>query len=579
MNSGRGAEDQTKALNDSLEKQKNLTDSLAQSFESLADSIAQSAMSAESFSGKQLDKQLADIKKQQQELREEELYRLSPDVNSARASQNVADKKIKAATTEADMLAAQGEMSRAKADEERAKSEVRARATQGVGSPEAISAIVSSFRSEAARVAMLERHALGGGGDVPTAADITQEFAIAARMADKFLADNAGAGGDAAVLRRRMAEVGDKDTQFVSLSRALALVELPLKASADEIAVAVSRASSEAASKIKEAQDQVAEAIKAGAPGAAMFGVTLGKTAESLVSAQDKIIAAVNETDPSRRRPMVDAAKRDVEVITQTIDQQLAASRGMMFGGLGVKGGKGGQLTGLRRVEGAGSVLAALEGSEEFGGRGGASAAALRGLIAREVAARSDFGRSMTFGNDAQRGQAALRLEQAQEQLQRFTDGLPEQIKSASDAVKAATKQSGRDEKNRAEMLERGRDLLISPKNRAIASFRKDLEAATLAAGGPGGAGVAEFVKANLAEAAPMVAQMANERAAAISPPYYSALQASDTSTMEGQRELNRLLRGEDASKDKNLDELKTQSDLLRDLIAIAKQNGIIVDL
>ena len=80
-------------------------------------------------------------------------------------------------------------------------------------------------------------------------------------------------------------------------------------------------------------------------------------------------------------------------------------------------------------------------------------------------------------------------------------------------------------------------------------------------------------------EAAPAIAQMNAERAAAINPPYFSALQASDTSTSDGQRELNRLLRGEDASKDKNLDELKTQSDLLRDLIVIARQQGIVVDL
>jgi hypothetical protein len=376
-----------------------------------------------------------------------------------------------------------------------------------------------------------------------------------------------------------MAEVGDKDTQFVGLSRALAIAELPLKASADEVAVAVSRASSEAASKIKEAQDQVAEAIKAGAPGAAMFGVTLNKTAESLVSAQDKIIEAVNETDPSKRRPMVDAAKRDVEAISQTIDQQLAASRDMMFGGLGVKGGRGGQLSGLRRVEGAGSALAALEGSAEFGGRGGAQATALRGLIAKETATRADLARSMTFGNAGQKMQAAFNLEQAQEQLRKFTDGLPEEIKAAGDAVKMAARQSGKDEKSRAEMIERGRDLLASPNSKTVAAFRKDLEAATMAAGGPGGAGVAEFVKNRIMEAAPAIAQMNAERAAAINPPYFSALQASDTSTMDGQRELNRLLRGEDASKDKNLDELKTQSELLRDLIAIAKQNGIIVDL
>ena len=579
INGGKAAEDQTKALNDSLEKQKTLTDSLAQSFEALADSIAQSSMSAESFAGKQLDKQLDAIKKQQRDLREEELYRLSPGVNAARASQNLADKNIKAATTEAEMLAAQGDMSRAKAAEETAKSAVRARAAQGVGSPEAVNAIASSFRAEAARAAMLERQAGGGGGEVPTLADVNQEILAASRLADRFIDANAGAGGDAGILKKRMSEVGDRDTQFVALSRALAIVELPLKESADSIAVAVSRASSEAASKVKEAQDQVAEAIKSGAPGAAMFGVTLNKTAEALASAQDKIVAAVNETDPNRRQAMVDAARKEVGAISQTIDQQLAATRGMMFDGLGVKGGRGGQLSGIRRVEGAGGALSALEGSAEFGGRGGAQATALRGLIAREAAMRADLARAMTFGSGGQKMQAALNLEQAQEQLRRFTDGLPEEIKAAGDAVKVAARQSGKDERSRAEMIERGRDLLASPKSKTVAAFRKDLEAATMAAGGPGGAGVAEFVKNRLMEAAPAIAQMNAERAAAINPPYFSALQASDTATSDGQRELNRLLRGEDASKDKNLDELKTQSELIRELITVAKQHGVVVEL
>ena len=251
----------------------------------------------------------------------------------------------------------------------------------------------------------------------------------------------------------------------------------------------------------------------------------------------------------------------------------------MMFGGLGVKGGRGGQLSGLRRVEGAGGALAALEGSAEFGGRGGAQATALRGLIAKEAATRADLARSMTFGNGGQKMQAAFNLEQAQEQLRRFTDGLPEEIKAAGDAVKVAARQSGKDERSRAEMIERGRDLLASPKSKTVAAFRKDLEAATMAAGGPGGAGVAEFVKNRLMEAAPAIAQMNAERAAAINPPYFSALQASDTSTSDGQRELNRLLRGEDASKDKNLDELKTQSELIRELITVAKQHGVVVEL
>ena len=586
INHGRTSEDQTKALNDALDKQRNLVDELAKSFDSLADSIAQSALSSEAFSGRQLDKQLDDIRKKQKEAREESLYQLSPGVNAARASKNVAEKAIKAATTEADMLAAQRAMAKATSEEERQKAAVRARAAGGVSSAETMSSLVESFRAQAAEVYAKQVAAAGGGGDeTATLADVTQELAIAARLAEDWLKMNAEAnkGGDAAALRNRAAELskagGNNDLALANLQRTIEILELPVKASADDIAAAVSRASSEAASKIREAQDKVAEAIASGAPGAAVFSVELNKTADALTSAQDKLVSAFKESDPALRSAMVEEARANVGGIVQTIDRQLAASRDFMFGGLGVKGGKGGQLSAIRRVEGAGSILAALEGSEEFGGRGGAAAANLRALLGGEQAARSDLSRAMTFGNGNQRMQAALRLEQVQDQLQRFTDGLPEQIKAAGDAVKAASKQAGKDEKTRAEILERGRDLLISPRQRTIASFRKDLEAATFAAGGPGGAGVAEFVKSKLLEAAPGLAQMEQERAMSLAPPYFQALQASDATSMEGQKELNRLLRGEDASKDKNLDELKTQSELLRDLIAIARQQGVVVDL
>jgi len=584
INSGRSAEDQTKALNDSLEKQKSLTDSLAQSFESLADSIAQSSMSAESFSGKQLDKQLSEIKNQQKDLREEELYRLSPDVNAARASQNLADNEIKKATTEAAMLAAQNRMTQAKSDEDRAKAGVRARASAGLSNPEIVSAIAQSFRPEAKFSASRNFEA---GGDIFSPEAIN---AAAARLAERFLDQAASTGQSGAdVLAARSLELskrgrsgsaiaGDQEA-MVSLQRSIEILKLPVKEGADNLAVSVSRASSEAASRIKEAQDRVAEAIQAGTPGAAEFSVALSKTADALALAQGKIMKAAAESDPAARAALINSAKQEVAAISGEASRQLAASRGMMFDGLGVKGGKGGQLSGLRRVEGAGGALAALEGSAEFGGRGGAQATALRGLIAKEVTTRADLARAMTFGSGGQKMQAAFNLEQAQEQLRRFTDGLPEEIKAAGDAVKMAARQSGKDEKSRAEIMERGRDLLASPKSKTVAAFRKDLEAATMAAGGPGGAGVAEFVKNRLMEAAPAIAQMNAERAAAINPPYFSALQSSDTSTMDGQRELNRLLRGDDASKDKNLDELKTQSDLIRELIAVAKQQGIVVEL
>jgi len=587
MNSGRAAEDQTKALNDSLQTQKNAVERLADSYGTLADAIAQSSMSAEQFAGRSLDVQLEELQKLQRASREEPLYALDYGVNVARANKNVAEKSIGKATTEAEMVSAQFALSRATAEEERAKAGVRARTSANTAPIEVFDAIAKSFTAEATRI---EGRKFGTGRGLE---NVREEFIAPtrAKLASDWMERNvvANSGGAAEILKNRIAEMvrltgdrerrgGDKES-LLALQSMLAKMESPTTKSSDEIAVSTSRAAAESAAKIREANESVAEAIKAGVPGAASFSVSLGATALALTSAQQKIADAFGEKDPVVRQALVAQAQREVANVSGDVKKQLAASRDMMFGGLGVKGGKGGQLSGLRRVEGAGSALAALEGSAEFGGRGGAQATALRGLIARETATRADLARSMTFGTGGQKMQAAFNLEQAQEQLRKFTDGLPEEIKAAGDAVKMAARQSGKDEKSRAEIMERGRDLLASPKSKTVAAFRKDLEAATMAAGGPGGAGVAEFVKNRIMEAAPAIAQMNAERAAAINPPYFSALQSSDTSTMDGQRELNRLLRGEDASKDKSLDELKTQSDLIRELIAVAKQQGIVVEL
>jgi hypothetical protein len=111
-------------------------------------------------------------------------------------------------------------------------------------------------------------------------------------------------------------------------------------------------------------------------------------------------------------------------------------------------------------------------------------------------------------------------------------------------------------------------------------TFRKDMEAASLAAAGPDrDALLNSFVKNRAMEIAPALAELAREREQAITPAYSPALMASDASTAEGQKELNRLLRGEDSSKDKNLDELKKQSELLSEMLEVAKRDhNVVID-
>ena len=56
--------------------------------------------------------------------------------------------------------------------------------------------------------------------------------------------------------------------------------------------------------------------------------------------------------------------------------------------------------------------------------------------------------------------------------------------------------------------------------------------------------------------------------------PSRAALNASDISTQEGAKELNRLLRGEDSARDQNLVELQRQSQALDELNVKLTQLG-----
>jgi hypothetical protein len=82
-------------------------------------------------------------------------------------------------------------------------------------------------------------------------------------------------------------------------------------------------------------------------------------------------------------------------------------------------------------------------------------------------------------------------------------------------------------------------------------------------------------------QAAPMLAGFADEvMNARLAGPSRAALNAQDVQTTEGARELNRLLRGDDASKDVNILELRKQSELLQAIEnAIKAQTGVVVDL
>jgi hypothetical protein len=80
------------------------------------------------------------------------------------------------------------------------------------------------------------------------------------------------------------------------------------------------------------------------------------------------------------------------------------------------------------------------------------------------------------------------------------------------------------------------------------------------------------FLGDRIRQEAPLIAGFSDEVAnALLQGPSRAALQASDASTLQGQQELNRLLRGEDPARDVNLVELQKQTQALNELVQIGR--------
>jgi hypothetical protein len=129
-----------------------------------------------------------------------------------------------------------------------------------------------------------------------------------------------------------------------------------------------------------------------------------------------------------------------------------------------------------------------------------------------------------------------------------------------------------------------GQELLETPAERAGEQLARDFENIRLAAqrnakeqGKPiDELAVAEAqqraFRQQAEQVAPLLVGFSDEVAnALLQGPSRAALQASDASTLQGQQELNRLLRGEDPARDVNLVELQKQTQALNELVQIGR--------
>jgi len=138
--------------------------------------------------------------------------------------------------------------------------------------------------------------------------------------------------------------------------------------------------------------------------------------------------------------------------------------------------------------------------------------------------------------------------------------------------------------------IEEGRQLTQTPAQRAGEQLAQQLESVRLAFADQAEQGLGLIDQAgqreaqqrvladNIRQVAPLRAQFTEEVAnAVLQGPSRAALQASDATTVEGNRELSRLLRGDDPARDVNLIELQRQTQALEELLRIAREQGVLI--
>lgn len=159
----------------------------------------------------------------------------------------------------------------------------------------------------------------------------------------------------------------------------------------------------------------------------------------------------------------------------------------------------------------------------------------------------------------------------------------------AADAANAADRAVQREQDAMLESAMRGRELGETQAERAAKEMRFGLAdiGAAMNLGfldqNVANRRASQFVNDQMRASAPAIFSLADSvENALLQGPSRAALNATDVSTVEGQRELNRLLRGDDSARDQNIVELEKQSQLLQGIKTAAEktaeQMGIVLN-
>ena len=535
INSGRTAEDRSKALNDTLARQKNLAEALAESFRSLGDALTRGTLSNQAEDAREFAESLNRARKARKDLNDEAVLQNDPVVRRERANQARIDRELQNAGDQGTVVQLQTQLEQSR-QRERARRGVLVQPAPGANEVEGV------LRRRAPNPFRQNVPNLPDGGDLRSLRERRAALEGPLERLRQIISEGPSFfdGG---------ARFNIASESFDQLNSLAARLDSAISNAVDTIADDLAVAARGPAATIRNAQQEVADAIEAGIPGARRLGVLVDQVGNEFQDAIKALEAAVQIADPAEReRAIAEARTRldgvrgrrsEIEARTDAVRRERTLNPEFQFE----------------------SVLARAQSEID---RIGAPAQGFQRQL-----------RELQFQRDSVRAQ--LEAAPADPVLARAEQELTRALISLEQAVSDLSFEAAESSRLRGDP-ERGRTLSMTDAQRAAEEMQQGLNdiAARFGLVAENTTGLvdnqgmqeaqARFMEDQRRQRAPAVFALQDAvQNAVLQGPSRAALQASDVTTMEGSRELNRLLRGDDPARDVNLLELQKQTQLLED--------------
>jgi hypothetical protein len=324
-NNGRTAEDQTKALNEALARQKSLVEELAEAFKSLGDAMSRGTLSEGGQQTKEFEDQVENIRNKGRESREGRVFDLDRDVQRERAQQNAYNKQLESETDIGRRVVIARQIEQSKAAEREAMDRVRDR-------PEPTGDDVAGLLERAAvRMEEAGRSQRPSDTDFPVANSIREVAAgldvgntpEAIRAQLRALSDATSSVSETSAQTFFGLPTEESATSNVAATAFADMTErltAKLEAAIEDLAINVVEASRGPAEQIRQAQEEVAKAIELGLPGARVFQAELDKNATALQESIKKLETTFSGKDESGNKLTVEEKEARTKQAQDEID-------------------------------------------------------------------------------------------------------------------------------------------------------------------------------------------------------------------------------------------------------------------